>query len=68
MRQTCSLLSLTAACASRRNRAIVSFVDGDVVAQQLDRHLLVEPHVTRLDDQTHATAPEGLFHAVLAEQ
>jgi hypothetical protein len=42
--------------------------DRDVVAQHLDRDLLVEPEVPGLDDQAHPAAPDHGVHAVLPEQ
>ena len=68
MRATCSLLSRTAACASRWKRSTASSSRRDLGPQDLDRDLLVQREVVRAVDEAHAATPDLLVDAVLAEQ
>ena len=67
-RATYSLLSFTAACASRMNRAHRVLIEQHVLAQHLDRDALVQREVRALGDHAHAALAEDRLDAILAQE
>ena len=66
MRHTLRWETLRASLISCRKRLVISGVFGDLRAEHLDRHRLVEHAVVGLVDHAHAAPAEGAQHLVAA--